>query len=153
MRFRKVASDVWQTVPAGGRARRSARGVDRWSAGPRRNRDLVLTFVAAWAVDDRATLSALSTEDLVCRWSGFGSEPVVARGLEELLRHGRDFERRYGVAERYTLVESMGGQRHAAILFEPDDTHREDGHAARIAVYRLERERIAAIFVYGDRLD
>jgi len=154
MRFRRVASDVWQMVPGGGRhPRRSEREHQRRAVGPQRSRDLVLTFISAWAHDDRATLDALSTTDLTCRWSGFGAEPETAQGLEEVIRHGRDFERRYGRGERYRLVESMGGQRHAAILFEPDGTHPEGGHAARIAVYRLEGERIAAIAVYGDLLD
>jgi len=112
-----------------------------------------MTFISAWNLRDHATMVALSTPDLTCRWIGFGAEPETAHGLEDILRHGRDFELRYGKSERYSLVESMGGQRHAAILFEPDDTHPEGGHAARLAVYRLEGDRIAAIAVYGDRLD
>jgi len=112
-----------------------------------------MTFISAWNQRDRAAMVALSTPDLTCRWSGFGAEPEIAHGLEDIVRKGNDYERRFGKGERYTLVESMGGQRHAAILFEPDATHPEGGHAARIAVYRLEGDRIAAIAVYGDRLD
>ena len=149
MRFRKVAPDVWQPSKAGAGTRRETHA----GGGPRRNRDLVMTFIRAWNVDDRATLAALTTPDVTCRWSGFGVDPVDAQGLDAVIRHGRDFERRYGKAERYTLVESMGGQRHAAILFEPDGTHPEGGHAARIAVYRLDGDRIASIAAYGDQLD
>lgn len=111
-----------------------------------------MTFVAAWAADDRLTLAALSTPDLTCRWSGFGADPVVAHGLADVLLRGREFERDHGVADRYRVADTLGGVDHAAILFERDDADTVNGHGARIAVYRLDGDRICAIAVYGDRL-
>ena len=158
MRFRAVSAQVL-TGSSGsvGSRRRRSHGARRSSEPPigarRHNRDLVMTFAAAWAADDQATLAALSTPDVTCRWSGFGSDPVVASGLAEVLVRGREFERHHGVADRYRVAETLSGVHHAAILFERDDAETVNGHGARIAVYRLDGDRIRGIAVYGDRLD
>lgn len=158
MRFRTVSAQVLEEPRSGASRRRpvrhrTGRTGPAQHAGPRRTREIVMTFTAAWAADDRATMAALTTPDVTCRWSGFEPEPIVARGLWEVLRQGRGFEDRHGIADHYGVLESMGGRRHAAVLFELDRPLPGLDRGVRIAVYRLDGGRIAAIAVYGERLD
>ena len=155
MRFHRVDAEVW----GGGSARMVAqrvletrRGSGASARARGRNRELALTFAGAWASGDRATMAALAREDVTCRWTGFGSTATEAVGLSAVLEVGREFERRHGRATHYQVVETLGGTRHAAIMWEPGPGPRAD-HGARIAVYRVEDDRIASIAVYGDRLD
>lgn len=155
MRFHRVDSEVWGMGSGGGMGRRSVHAARSSGASHRarqHNRDLVMTFAAAWAADDRATMAAIATADISCRWTGFGPEAENAVGLLEVIRVGRDFERRHGRAGHYRVVETLGGVRHAAIMWELAPGLDAD-RSARIAVYRVEDDRIATIAVYGDRLD
>ena len=112
-----------------------------------------MAFIRAWAADDHATLAALSTDGITCRWTGFGSDPVEVHGLDELVRQGRELERLRVPVAHLTVVEPLGGERHAAVLFQQNGRSPDQDHVARIAVYRLDGDRIASIAVYGDRLD
>jgi len=155
MRFHRVGSEVLGKRSAGAvgpRRRETGRASSVSHRARSLNRDIVMTFAAAWAADDRATMAALAADGITCRWTGFGSAAAEAVGLAEVIVVGREFERRHGRAGHYQIVETLGGVRHAAIMFEPGPGPRAD-HGARIAVYGLEGDRIASISVYGDRLD
>lgn len=151
MRFHRVRSEVLDSA-GGGVAVASGAPVRRITAHGR-NRETVAAFAAAWMHRDLPTLKALSTPEITCRWIGFGGPAVTAHGMEEMLRIGAEFEQHHGVAERYSVVETMGGESHAAILWEPGSAGTAANHGARVAIYRLDRERVTSIAVYADRVD
>lgn len=152
MRFRRVGAQVMDGSGGGGVAVGEAVPARRITTHGR-NRETTMAFALAWSQRDLDALRALGSPEISCRWIGFGSEPVTARGLDALLEVGTEFEQRYGVAERYTLVEAMGGESHAAILWEPSSAGAAKHHVARVAIYRLENERITSIAVYADHAD
>ncbi len=151
MRFRRVGPAVMdgsdngsRTLPAG----------SDWSPGSThgRNRATMITFATAWMAHDWDTVRRLAVPDLTCRWTGFAEGTRVARSLEEAIAFQPELEAHHGTAARYSVVEAMGGEQHAAILFETDRAGDVDD-VARVAVYRIEDDRVVAISVYADRVD
>lgn len=152
MRFRRVGAEVFEG-PAGV-SRAHGAGSD-WNplSTHGRNRATMVEFAMAWMAHDWDRVRQLTVPDLTCRWTGFGETPVTARSLEEAIAATPGFEQRHGTATRYSVVEAMGGESHAAILFEPEDVGSDVDHVARVAVYRIEDGRVVAISVYADRRD
>ena len=150
MRFRKVGPEALDGP--GGASRGVAPGSDRRAVSTHgRNRAVMAEFAAAWMAHDWDRVRQLAGPGLTCRWIGFGQDGVTARTLEEAIASTPHFEARHGTAARYTVVEAMGGEQHAAILFEPADLGSDIDHVARVAVYRIEDGRVVAISVYADR--
>ena len=152
MRFRKVGPEVLDGP--GGASRGTTPGSD-WSpvSTHGRNRAVMVEFATAWMAHDWDRVRQLAGPELTCRWTGFGQDGVTARTLEEAIAFTPGFESRHGTAARYSVVEAMGGESHAAILFEPADVGTDVDHVARVAVYRIEDGRVVAISVYADRRD
>jgi hypothetical protein len=153
MRFRRVSPDL---IDGGGSVAAMAR---RRPAGPRRRvtaqegqapTAAAVAFAGAWMSGDRDGMARSSTPDVVCRWVGFEPAPLEAVGLDALIEMGREFERRHGVADRYSVVDSMGGASHAALLFEMRNVPAGAEWTARVAIYRVEDGRVAGIAVYAD---
>jgi hypothetical protein len=150
MRFRKVGPEALDGP--GGTSRGVASGSDRRPVSTHgRNRAVMVEFAAAWMAHDWDRVRRLAGPALTCRWAGFGQDGVTARTLEEAIAFTPHFESRHGTAARYSVVEAMGGEHHAAILFEPADSGSDIDHVARVAVYRIEDGRVVAISVYADR--
>jgi hypothetical protein len=152
MRFRKVGPEVLDGP--GGTSRGTPSGSDRSPIGTHgRNRATTVEFAKAWMAHDWDRVRQLAGPELTCRWTGFGQDGVTARTLEEAIAFTPGFEARHGTAARYRVVEAMGGEHHAAILFEPADLGVDVDHVARVAVYRIEDGRVVGISVYADRRD
>jgi hypothetical protein len=152
MRFRRVGPEALDGL--GGASRSDVYGSD-WNPGSThgRNRETMITFATAWMAHDWDRVRQMAVPDLTCRWTGFSGEVVTARTLEEAIGFTPGFEARHGTATRYSVVEAMGGEHHAAILFEPADVGSDVDRVARVAVYRIEDDRVVAISVYADRRD
>ncbi len=150
MQFRRVGSSV---IDAPGDPGGPQAGGPAGSGAASRIRVTIQAFIRAWIEDDRERLRGLSTPDIAISWTGFDGGPVTARGLDEVLVTGREFEERFGRAVRYTMVDTMGGAQHGAILFEPAELGIETDRVARVAVYRIEDGRVAAVTVYLDQAD
>ena len=152
MRFRKVGPEALDGP--GGASRAVAHGSDGDPVSPHdRNRATMVEFATAWMAHDWDRVRQMAGPELTCRWTGFGREVVTARTLEEAIAFTPGYEARHGTAERYSVVEAMGGEQHAAILFEPADVGSDVDRVARVAVYRIEDGRVVAISVYADRRD
>jgi len=154
MRFRRVDSEVMSAAVATlprprteGRAR-----LGQVAADPPGHVDAVLRFVQAYRAGDVEALGGVCQPGITCRWVGFDGAAERASGMSDVLALGREFERRYGQSDRTTVVESMTGQDHVAILFRVTD-QAPGVPAARVAVYRLQQGRVAAIAVYADLPD